>query len=74
VNSNSGRPGGTFCVHTCATGRRVEVEDGAWGTARGVGNGQSRRGLVIVSNLASRWGTTGGGARRRIVWFEIDCP
>ena len=76
LHSRSGRPGGTFWVRACVDGGRVrvEVEDegGAWEPARG-GNGQSGRGLVIVSNLASRWGRDGGGARR-IVWFEIDCP
>ena len=52
----------------------VEVEDagGAWEPAPG-GNGQSGRGLAIVSKLASRWGR-GGGETSRIVWFEIDRP
>ena len=75
-HSRSGRPGGTFCVRARVhSGRvRVEVEDdgGAWEPADG-GNGLSGRGLVIVSELASRWGRVGGDARR-IVWFEIDWP
>lgn len=74
LHSHSGRPGGTFCVRACVHGGRVrvEVEDagGAWEPAPG-GNGQSGRGLAIVSKLASRWGQ-GGGETCRIVWFEID--
>ena len=76
LHSRSGRPGGTFCVRACVHGGRVwvAVEDagGAWEPAPG-GNGQSGRGLAIVSKLASRWGQ-GGGETSRIVWFEIDRP
>ena len=51
---------------------RVEVTDegGPWGHERD-GDGQSGRGLLIVGELASRWGRDDGGAGRT-VWFEID--
>ena len=74
LHSRSGRPGGRFTV--CATVRagsvRVEVTDegGPWGHGRD-GDGQNGRGLLIVCELASRWGRDEGGAGRT-VWFEID--
>jgi hypothetical protein len=50
---------------------RVEVADegGPWRPDRG-GDGQGGRGLLLVGELASRWGReeTGPG---RTVWFEI---
>src|SRR5262249_17268028 len=66
--SRSGRPGGRFAVRSAVrAGRvRVEVEDegGPWrpgGEQNGQNgqngqSGQSGRGLVIVGQLASRWG------------------
>jgi hypothetical protein len=52
---------------------RVAVADegGPWRRERDCG-GQSGRGLVIVRELASRWGRDEGEAGRT-VWFEIDC-
>ena len=35
------------------------------------GDGQSGRGLLIIGEVASRWGRDEGGAGRT-VWFEID--
>jgi len=73
LHSRSGRPGGRFTVRaTVWAGRvRVEVTDegGRWGHERD-GDGQSGRGLLIVGELASRWGRDDGGAERT-VWFEI---
>ena len=73
LHSRSGRPGGRFTVRaTVRAGRvRVEVTDegGRWGHERD-GDGQSGRGLLIVGELASRWGRDDGGAGRT-VWFEI---
>jgi serine/threonine-protein kinase RsbW len=74
LHSLSGRPGGRFSVRaTVRAGRvRAEVQDegGPWRPA-GEGNGQSGRGLVIVGELASRWGRDDGDTGRT-VWFEID--
>ncbi len=74
LHSRSGRPGGRFTVRvtTRAGSVRVEVTDegGPWGRERD-GDGQSGRGLLIVGELASRWGRDEGSAGRT-VWFEID--
>jgi anti-sigma regulatory factor (Ser/Thr protein kinase) len=73
LHSRSGRPGGCFTVRAArrAGSVRVEVTDegGPWGRERD-GDGQSGRGLVIVGQLANRWGRDEGGAGRT-VWFEI---
>ena len=74
LHSWSGRPGGRFtvCARMRAGSVRVAVADegGPWGRRRDSG-GQSGRGLLIVSGLASRWGREDGAAGRT-VWFEID--
>jgi len=74
LHSRSGRPGGCFTVRAArrAGSVRVEVTDegGPWGRERD-GDGQSGRGLLIVGELASRWGRE-DGAGRRTVWFELD--
>jgi anti-sigma regulatory factor (Ser/Thr protein kinase) len=74
LHSRSGRPGGRFTVRATrqAGSVRVEVTDegGPWEHGRD-GDGQSGRGLLIVGELASRWGRE-DGAGRRTVWFEID--
>jgi serine/threonine-protein kinase RsbW len=73
-HSRSARPGGRFAVRATARAGslRVEVEDegGPWRADRN-GDGQSGRGLLIVGQLAGRWGRE-DGADRRTVWFEID--
>jgi serine/threonine-protein kinase RsbW len=74
LHSRSGGPGGRFTVRATrrAGSVRVEVVDdgGPWGHERD-GDGQSGRGLLIVGELASRWGRE-DGAGRRTVWFELD--
>lgn len=74
LHSRSGRPGGRFtvCVRVAAGSLRVAVADegGPWERQRDRG-GQSGRGLLIVGELASRWGREDGAAGRT-VWFEID--
>ena len=74
LHSRSGRPGGRFTVRAIvqAGSVRVEVTDegGPWGRERD-GDGQSGRGLLIVGELASRWGRE-DGAGRRTMWFELD--
>ena len=57
LHSRSGRP-------------EVTDEGGQWGHERD-GDGQNGRGLLIVGELASRWGREDGAARRTM-WFEID--
>ena len=74
LHSRSGRPGGRFtvCARMRAASVRVAVADegGPWGQQQN-GDGQGGRGLLIVSELASRWGREDGAAGRT-VWFEID--
>lgn len=74
LHSRSGQPGGWFTVRATvrAGSVRVEVADegGPWGHERD-GDGQSGRGLLIVGELAGRWGRE-DEADRRTVWFEID--
>ena len=74
LHSRSGRPGGCFTVRATrrAGSVRVEVTDegGPWRRERD-GDGQNGRGLVIVGQLAGRWGREDCGAGRT-VWFEID--
>jgi serine/threonine-protein kinase RsbW len=74
LHSRSGGPGGRFTVIAAVRAGRLRVgvtdEGGAWGQERD-GGGQSGRGLLIVGQLASRWGRDDGGAGRT-VWFEID--
>jgi serine/threonine-protein kinase RsbW len=74
LHSRSGRPGGRFTVRVTVREGSVRVafadEGGPWGHERD-GDGQSGRGLLIVGELASRWGRDEDGAGRT-VWFEID--
>lgn len=78
LHSRSGHPGRTFTVQvTLYPGDYawVEVEDqgGAW--AEDEYDGESGRGLRIVSAIAgdSNWGVD-GDERRRAVWFRLDWP
>jgi anti-sigma regulatory factor (Ser/Thr protein kinase) len=74
LHSRSGRPGGHFTVRATvqAGSVRVEVTDegGLWRREREA-DGQNGHGLLIVGELASRWGRK-DGAGRRTVWFELD--
>ena len=82
VHSSSRLPGGTFTVRveTLPGTLRVEVHDdgGPWaprhaGEDGDAGPSTSGRGLLIVSQLASRWGITPRvAAPRRVAWFELD--
>ncbi len=83
LHSRSGQPGGWFAVRATvrAGSVRVEVADegGPWRRERD-GDGQNGRGLLIVGEMAGRWGREDGagrwgredGAGRRTVWFEMD--
>lgn len=76
-HSRSARPGGQFIVRAAfdAGTFRVEVEDqgGHWAPRADPG-GQRGRGLLIVSQLAARWGFTTSSDTSRIVWFQMDLP
>lgn len=77
MHSNSRNPGGTFTVRVGLHGGRlrVEVEDqgGVWQQGHH-NDGQSGRGLLIVSQLATAWDISGDGATSRTVWFEMTRP
>ena len=76
-HSNSARPGGTFTIRASLHdgSLRAEVEDqgGPWAHSPH-SDGQSGRGLLIVSRLATTWGISGDGASARVVWFTLDRP
>jgi anti-sigma regulatory factor (Ser/Thr protein kinase) len=76
-HSKSRAPGGHVTVRaTLAAGRlRVEVEDagGPWREPDMAADSARGRGLRIVGGLSRTWGTTGDGARSRVVWFEMSC-
>ena len=77
LHSNSGQPHGAFTVRV-SLGKstlRVEVEDQGGPWAHGYHNdGQSGRGLLIVSQLATTWDISGDGTTSRTVWFEMTHP
>jgi anti-sigma regulatory factor (Ser/Thr protein kinase) len=74
LHSRSGRPGGRFTVRATVRAGSVRVaitdEGGPWRRERQA-DGQNGRGLLIVGELASRWGRDEGGTGRT-VWVEID--
>lgn len=76
-HSNSARPGGTFTVRASPHdgSLRVEVEDQGGPWAHGPhSDGQSGRGLLIVSQLATTWGISADSTSTRVVWFTLDRP
>jgi serine/threonine-protein kinase RsbW len=75
IHSNSRRVGGRFTVSAHRTGDdhlRIEVEDqgGRW-MERAKPEGQQHLGLMVVSQLASAWGTETYDCHHRMVWFEL---
>lgn len=82
LHSRSRQPGGWFTVraHLDPDRLRVEVRDqgGPWhsptrATADEASAGeQNGRGLLIVGQLASRWGCEGHSQHGWTVWYEID--
>jgi serine/threonine-protein kinase RsbW len=77
VHSRSREPGGSFTVRVQLTGQhlRVEVSDqgGRWHPRTPPGPDEpSGRGLLIVGELASRWGCEGHRRSGWTVWFEMD--
>ena len=77
VHSRSSEPGGTFtvCAQLGNDRLRVEVGDqgGPWHPpTRAATDEQNGRGLLIVSQLATRWGCEGHSQTGWNVWFEIE--
>lgn len=75
-HSNSAHPGGHFTVRLTLTPAtlRVEVSDqgGPWAPGAGTDD-QHGRGLHIVGQLATCWGTTPTDTGRT-VWFTMTSP
>lgn len=77
VHSRSREPGGTFtvCAQLGNDRLRVEVGDqgGPWHTPTlATTDEQNGRGLLIVSQLATRWGCEGHSRTGWTVWFELE--
>ncbi|WP_051712513.1 ATP-binding protein [Spirillospora albida] len=79
-HSASGRPGGGVWVTllVSAARLRVEIQDDGGSRGRPVIPAQSSawnecgRGLLMVRELADRWGTLRGVDGRHVVWFELQ--
>ncbi|MGI8451316.1 MAG: ATP-binding protein [Streptosporangiaceae bacterium] len=79
VHSRSHEPGGSFTVRAQLHGGclRVEVTDqgGPWKPPAPAGaDGQNGRGLLIVDQLAARWGRTGDQHAGWTLWYEMHAP
>ena len=77
VHSRSREPGGCFTVHARLDGNRLRVEvrdqGGSWQSpGRTSEDAQNGRGLLIVGQLAARWGCEGHSQSGWSVWFELD--
>jgi anti-sigma regulatory factor (Ser/Thr protein kinase) len=77
VHSRSREPGGSFTVRACLGYRRLRVEvtdqGGPWHSpGRASPDQQNGRGLLIVGQVASRWGCEGHSRHGWTVWFECD--
>ena len=77
LHSRSREPGGSFTVraHLDAQRLHVEVSDqgGPWDSpGRASTDEQTGRGLLIVGQLASRWGCAGHSRTGWTVWYELD--
>jgi serine/threonine-protein kinase RsbW len=78
THSRSREHGGTFtvCAHLDGQRLRVEVRDqgGPWHTrgCHASADEPNGRGLLIVGQLASRWGCEGHSRCGWTVWYELD--
>jgi serine/threonine-protein kinase RsbW len=77
VHSRSSQPSGTFTVRVRLAGRRLRAEvcdqGGPWHSPGQASTDEPNgRGLLIVSQLATRWGCAGHSRTGWTVWFELD--
>lgn len=77
VHSRSREPGGSFTVRAYLDGHRLRVEvcdqGGPWRSpGRASADEQNGRGLLIVGQVAARWGCEGHSRHGWTVWYEID--
>ena len=77
VHSRSSQAGGTFTVRVQLAGQRLRVEvcdqGGPWQSpGRASADEQNGRGLLIVGQVAARWGCEGHSRHGWTVWYEID--
>jgi serine/threonine-protein kinase RsbW len=77
VHSRSREPGGSFTVRVQPGGQRLRVEvrdqGGPWHPrGRASPDEPSGRGLLIVGQLAARWGCAGHSHHGWTVWFEME--
>jgi serine/threonine-protein kinase RsbW len=76
VHSRSSQAGGTFTVRVRLAGQRLRVEvcdqGGPWHSPGSPSTDEPNgRGLLIVSQLATRWGCAGHSRTGWTVWFEM---
>jgi anti-sigma regulatory factor (Ser/Thr protein kinase) len=79
VHSRSREPGGSFTVRAHRHHRRLRVEvtdqGGPWPTpipTHPSPDQPTGRGLLIVSQLATRWGRAGHSRTGWTLWYELD--
>lgn len=77
LHSRSREPGGSFTVQAQMHGHRLRVEvcdqGGPWQSPDPASADEKNgRGLLIVSQLASRWGCEGHSQHGWTVWYELD--
>jgi len=77
THSRSREPGGSFTVRVQPGGQRLRVEvsdqGGPWHPREKASTDDlTGRGLLIVSQLAARWGCAGHSHRGWTVWFEME--
>ena len=77
VHSRSSQAGGTFTVRVQLAGQRLRVEvcdqGSPWHSPGRASSGEpGGRGLLIVGQLASRWGYEGHSRTGWTVWFELE--
>ena len=77
VHSRSREPGGVFTVRAQLTHQRLRVEvadqGGPWHSpTRPSADEPTGRGLLIVGQLATRWGCAGHSTTGWTVWYELD--